>query len=73
MARAVSATEPATSLPVPRRLMSGAVARLETTVHAVMIMVMALWAATGAPSSTYMTGHAEPRSESGSPSETNAI
>ena len=73
MAAAVMATEQAVSLPAPRRRMSGAVARLEMMVQAVMIIVMALWAATGAPRSAYMTGQAEPRSESGRPSETKAM
>ena len=66
-------TEMAVSLPVPRRRMSGAVARLETMVPAVMIVVMTLWAATGAPRSAYMTGQAEPSSESGRPSEIKAM
>ena len=56
---------------MPQRRTSLAVARLETMVHALMSMLSALCAATGAPSSGYMTGQAEPSSESGRPSETN--
>ena len=73
MAAAVIPTEIAVSLPAPSLRSSGEVAKLETMVQAVMIMVIALWAATGAPSSEYMTGQAEPSSESGRPSDTNAI
>lgn len=71
IAAAVRPTDAATRRPVPQRRTSLAVARLEAIVHALMSMLSALCAATGAPSSGYMTGHAEPSSESGRPSETN--
>lgn len=71
IAAAVKPTDAATSLPVPQRRTSFAMARLETMVHALMSMLSALCAATGAPSSGYITGQADPSSESGSPSETN--
>ena len=63
-------TEITVSLPVSRRRKSGAVAKVETMVEAVMIVVMMLSAPTEAPNSTYMSGQAEPNSASGRPIET---
>ena len=71
MATAVSATESAVRRPVPKRRTRRAVSSEETIVQQEMMIEMRLCAATGAPRSTCMAGHAVPSSESGRPSEMN--
>ena len=71
IAPAVRATERAVSLPVPNLCTSFAVRSEDTIVQQLMMMEMRLCAATGAASSTCMTGHAVPSRESGKPSEIN--
>lgn len=72
IAPAVMRTLTAVTSPVPNLRVRKSDARLETMVPAEMIIVTSPIAETGAPSSTRMTGHAEPRRESGSPRLTKA-
>ena len=71
-ATAVSATLPAVTLPVPRRLLSRSLARLETMVPAEMIMDTAPAQDRPAPRGWYMLGQAAPSSASGRPRLMNA-
>lgn len=64
-ATAVVRTLTAVTFPVPNRVFSRSLFRLETIVPAEIIMEMIPAAETEVPSSWYMTGHAEPSRESG--------
>ena len=67
IAAAVMRTLTAVTTPVPNFLVRKSEARLEATVPAEMIMVTMPIAESGAPRSWCMTGHADPRRESGKP------
>ena len=66
-ATAVVATLSAVTRPVPRRVLSRSLARLDTMVPTEMIMDTPPAQDTPAPSCGYMLGHAAPSSASGRP------
>ena len=66
-ATAVVATLSAVTRPVPRRVLSRSLARLDTMVPAEIIIDTPPAQATPAPSCGYMLGHAAPSSASGRP------
>ena len=71
-ATAVTATLPAVTRPVPRRLLRRSLARLDTMVPAEMIMDTAPAQERSAPIGPYMLGQAAPSSPSGRPRLINA-
>ena len=71
-ATAVVRTLTAVIFPVPKRVFRRSLFKLDTIVPAAIIIEMMPAEETEVPSSGYMTGHAEPSRESGSPRLMNA-